>query len=174
MTNFKVSFVIDGWSFSCDNALGWMSQDPIDDMSTLVQVMAWCRQATNHYLSQCWPRSMSPYGITRSEWVNTFRPPVFRLHFQMHFLQWKYLNFYWIFTQICSKGPNWEKVNIGIGNDLVPDRRQAITCTNDDPVQCMHHPAGITLITKIAMIFFNSTWPSDAIWRHDLGQHWLK
>ena len=25
-------------------------------------VMAWCRQATSHYLSQCWPRSMSPYG----------------------------------------------------------------------------------------------------------------
>ena len=30
-------------------------------MSTLVQVMAWCSQVTSHYLSQCWPRSMSPY-----------------------------------------------------------------------------------------------------------------
>ena len=38
--------------------------------STLVQVMAWCRQATSHYLSQCWPRSQSPYGITRPQWVN--------------------------------------------------------------------------------------------------------
>ena len=27
------------------------------DKSTLVQVMAWCRQATSHYLSQCWPIS---------------------------------------------------------------------------------------------------------------------
>ena len=26
----------------------------IDDKSTLVQVMAWCRQATSHYLNQCW------------------------------------------------------------------------------------------------------------------------
>ena len=26
-----------------------------DDKSALVQVMAWCRQATSHYLSQCWP-----------------------------------------------------------------------------------------------------------------------
>ena len=26
--------------------------------------MAWCHQATSHYLSQCWPRSLSPYGIT--------------------------------------------------------------------------------------------------------------
>ena len=23
--------------------------------------MAWCLQATNHYLSQCWPKPMSPY-----------------------------------------------------------------------------------------------------------------
>ena len=41
-----------------------------DDMSTLVQVMAWCRQATSHCLSQCWPRSMLPYGVTRPQWVN--------------------------------------------------------------------------------------------------------
>ena len=26
--------------------------------------MAWCQQATSHYLSQCWPIFMSPYGIT--------------------------------------------------------------------------------------------------------------
>ena len=31
--------------------------------------MAWCRQATSHYLSQCWHRSMSPYGITRPQWL---------------------------------------------------------------------------------------------------------
>ena len=36
------------------------------DKSTLVQVMAWCCQATSHYLSQCWPRSMWPCGITAS------------------------------------------------------------------------------------------------------------
>ena len=29
--------------------------------------MAWCRQATSHYLSQCWPRS--PYGVTKPQWV---------------------------------------------------------------------------------------------------------
>ena len=37
--------------------------------STLVQVMAWCRQATSHYLSQCWPRFMSPCGVTRPQCV---------------------------------------------------------------------------------------------------------
>ena len=40
----------------------------------LVQVMAWCRQATSHYLSQCWPRSLSygvtsHNGVTRPQWV---------------------------------------------------------------------------------------------------------
>ena len=34
--------------------------------------MAWCRQATSHYLSQCWPRSMSPNGVTRPQWVNPY------------------------------------------------------------------------------------------------------
>ena len=55
---------------SNDNAPRWMSLDLTDDKSTLVQVMAWCRQATSHYLSQCWPSSMSPYGVTRPQWVN--------------------------------------------------------------------------------------------------------
>ena len=52
---------------SHDNALRWMPQGLTDDKSTLVQVMAWCRQATSHYLSQCWPRFMSPYGVTRPQ-----------------------------------------------------------------------------------------------------------
>ena len=42
--------------------------------STLVEVMAWCRQATSHYLSQWHVNSdLSPYGTTRPQWVNTLR-----------------------------------------------------------------------------------------------------
>ena len=40
--------------------------------STLVQVMAWCCQATNHYLRQCWAIYMLSYGVTShttSKWV---------------------------------------------------------------------------------------------------------
>ena len=44
-------------------------KDLTDDKSTLVQVMAWSRQATSHYLDQCWPRSPTPYGVTRPQWV---------------------------------------------------------------------------------------------------------
>ena len=60
---FQIIWVIDGWSISCEIALRscrWMSLDLTDDKSTLVQVMAWCRQATSHYLSQCWPIYLSP------------------------------------------------------------------------------------------------------------------
>ena len=45
---------IDILKTSHEIALMWIPQ------STLVHVMAWCHQATSHYLSQCWPRSMSP------------------------------------------------------------------------------------------------------------------
>ena len=61
--------MIGGWGISCEIALILMSLDFTDDQSTLVQVMAWCRQATSHYLSQCWPRSLSPYAVTRPQWV---------------------------------------------------------------------------------------------------------
>ena len=66
---FKPISVTDGWDISCKIALRWMPLDLIDDKSTLVQVMAWCHQATSHYLSQCWPRFMLPYGVTRPQWV---------------------------------------------------------------------------------------------------------
>ena len=48
----------------------WIPPNLTDDKSTLVQLMAWCCQATSHYLIQCWPSSMSPYGVTRPQWVN--------------------------------------------------------------------------------------------------------
>ena len=66
---FKWVSVIDGWCISCDIDLIWMSLDFNDEQSTLVQVMAWCRQAPSHYLNQCWRRSLLPYGVTRPQWV---------------------------------------------------------------------------------------------------------
>ena len=62
-----------GWGISYEIALRWMPLDLADDKSTLVEVMAWCCQATSHYLSQCWPRSMSPNGFTRPQWVKIVR-----------------------------------------------------------------------------------------------------
>ena len=67
---FNLVLLIGIFKSSYDNVLRWMPHDFTDDKSTLVQVMAWCRQATSHYLSQCWPISLSPYGVTRPQWVN--------------------------------------------------------------------------------------------------------
>ena len=73
---FQGILLIDGWDISCEMALKWMSVDFTDDQSALVQVMAWCRQATSHNLSQCWPSSTSPYGVTRPQLVKQQKIPV--------------------------------------------------------------------------------------------------
>ena len=49
----------------------WIPKNCIDDKSTLVQAMAWCLQVTSHYLNQCWPISILPYGVTRPQLVNS-------------------------------------------------------------------------------------------------------
>ena len=67
---FMLALLIGTFRASFDKVLRWMIQDLTDDKSTLVQVMAWCRQATSHYLSQCWPRFLPPYGVTRPQCVN--------------------------------------------------------------------------------------------------------
>ena len=40
-------------------------------------------------LSQCWPSSLSPYGVTRPQWVKDWTkcPTFCRQDFQMHFLE---------------------------------------------------------------------------------------
>ena len=48
----------------------FVPKGPIDNESTLVQVMAWRRQATSHYLSQCWTSSPTDICGTRGRWVN--------------------------------------------------------------------------------------------------------
>ena len=65
----------------------WMPQALTGDKSTLVKVMSWCRQATSHYLNQCWPRSMSTYGVMRPQcligvrnYKNTFTLSVISQH----------------------------------------------------------------------------------------------
>ena len=75
-----------------------------DDKSTLVQVMAWCHQATSHHLSQCWPRSQSPYGITRPQWVNSLAPETCGSVFFYSFMNW-YLG------QLCEVGRRWVSQN---------------------------------------------------------------
>ena len=85
LVNFKLISTINILSIFCEIAIRWMPQHLTDHESTLVQVMAWCRQATSHYLSQGWPRSLLPYDVTRPQWVNHFFFKVVSLaHFTKH------------------------------------------------------------------------------------------
>ena len=45
--------------------------------------------------------------------------------------KWKCLNFDYNFIEVCSQGSNWQYSSIGADNGLAPNRRQAITWTND-------------------------------------------
>ena len=63
-TNFKsliVRLIIQNgsWGTRWEIALRWMPQNFTDEKSTLVQVMAWCRQVTSHYLIQCWQQAIT-------------------------------------------------------------------------------------------------------------------
>ena len=64
---FKLASLIGTFRASFYEVLRWMIQDLTDDKSTLVQVMVWCHQATSHYLSQWWPKSMLFYGVIRPQ-----------------------------------------------------------------------------------------------------------
>ena len=68
---FNLALLIGIFNSSYDNVRRWMPQDLTNDKSKLVQVMAWYRQATSHNLNQCWPRSPTPCGVTRPQWVNS-------------------------------------------------------------------------------------------------------
>ena len=106
---FKGILVIDGWGISCKIALIWMSLDFTDDQSTLVPVMAWCCQATRHYhdyLSQSWSRSLSPYVVTRPQWVKNdgCKVAVTAILFRPQYVQHKTTMCTWRhkFSDICS------------------------------------------------------------------------
>ena len=141
---FKLTSVNGGWGISYEIALKWMPQDLTDDESTLVQVMDWCRQAKSHYMSQSWPRSMSPNGVTRPQWVNITHWGLSQLADILqavfwHAVSWQIcwyivfcFKFHWRLFQGTSNSPLVQVlvwcncgvvigVNIGSGNSLLPD-----------------------------------------------------
>ena len=138
--------------------------EPCYDKSTLVQVMAWCRQATSHYLSQCWPRSMSPYEATRPQrvnacnpvdllhnlwehnWdINSLVPGRFWWNFRLVIFKFILVIDGWGISSILVKLPSWEcqwtLLMISqhwFGQWLGAVRQQAITWANFDPDPWRH------------------------------------
>ena len=117
---FNLALLIGNFKSSYDNVLRWMSQALTDDKSTLVQVMAWCRQASSHYLNQCWPRSPTPYGVTRPQW-------------DMHFFSKRFDNWNKCYGEKEVARLEFARNNIHIMYpDYVAWRHQAIIWTNVD------------------------------------------
>ena len=70
---FKPIVEIDISSSFCETDLWWMPQNIFNNMPASVQVLAWCHQATSHYLSQCWYRSMWLCGVNRPHFYDKSR-----------------------------------------------------------------------------------------------------
>ena len=67
---FSADLLISISRSSHDDGLRWMPWDIVEESSTLFQVIAWCCQQSEHYLSQYWPRAISPYRVTKPQCVN--------------------------------------------------------------------------------------------------------
>ena len=89
-----------GGGISCEIAHRRMSLGLTNEKSTLVQVLVWDRQATSHYLSQCWPRSNSPYGITKLQSINT---KYVKTHDDV--IKWKHFPRNWPYVRRIHRSP---------------------------------------------------------------------
>ena len=162
--------MIEGWTISGYIVLNWMSLDLTEDKSTLVQVMAWCHQATSHYLSQCWPRSVLPYGVIRPQWVNSLWPGrcgcnlkllisnSYQGHFpgklpsSEHYKTTMMISHHWFNWWLCAV------------------RQQAITPTNIDQVLwCQMAFLGHNELTHCGLVLPCGVWHL-----HKLGKHWFR
>ena len=69
ISNFEThTTVLISWVFSVKFPSGECHKISLIMIAILVQVMAWCRQVTSHYLNKCWPSSLTPYVVTRPQW----------------------------------------------------------------------------------------------------------
>ena len=66
---FKLISMINILTIPCNISFRWISQEHSGYLSTLVRVIAWCRQAPSHYQSHCRPCFMSPCGDNMPKWV---------------------------------------------------------------------------------------------------------
>ena len=94
---FQLNSVTDGWGIFCKIALRWMPLDHPDDKSTMVRVMAWCRQATSHYLSQfdldpC--RHMASPGHNELTYIYMMAPDV--INSRGVTVHWQNTGFMWL------------------------------------------------------------------------------
>ena len=161
-------------------ALMWMSLDFTDDQSTLVQVMAWCRQATSHYLSQCWPRSLSPYDVTSchmTQPLHTTEKPKNTLNslaagrFKWNF---KYMIFKTI-SVIDGRGFSSEIVRqqANIWKNVDPKLRHHMVSLGDNEFNTLIHQTRCSLYQNGHNLVLTHCGLKMSYGSIDLCQHWL-
>ena len=97
----------------------WWIQNLSDYKLILVQVMAWCQQATRPYLIQFWHRSLLQYGVTRPQWVNYIITEINHLHAKFFRRNiYMYLQFILFFHN------EWTQIV-----EIVPHERQEPACS---------------------------------------------
>ena len=76
--------------------------------------MAWCHQATSHYLSQSRPSSLVPYGITTPQWVNPWNAWFILRKIYLHFILLLYIKKMHIDDILCHgiQGPIYPAYSI--------------------------------------------------------------
>ena len=103
-------------------------------------------------------------------------------HFQMHSLEWKYVNFDSNFTELCPLSSNYQYANIGSANGLEPKRRQAIRWANGG-IFCLIRPRKSSLSRTRCRPIDQDDMPSVnkltwAAWRPSFNAHpnapWFK
>ena len=95
---YNLILVIGGWGISCEIVLRCMSLDLTDAKSTLVQVMAWCRQATSHCLSQCWTTDLSRHmaSLGRNELHCILKRKTHWFNYNINTYKFRILLFLWL------------------------------------------------------------------------------
>ena len=66
---FKCIFLNENYRIPIQISLKCVARSLINNKPALVQVMAWRRTGTSHYLNQCWPSSLTHICGTRGRWV---------------------------------------------------------------------------------------------------------
>ena len=68
--NFQANYNIRRLRSLVLNCLRFMSLNFND--CAFIHVVRWFRLAISHHLNQCWPKPMSPYGVTKGQCVTLF------------------------------------------------------------------------------------------------------
>ena len=86
-------------AYAGSQVIVFVSLNLTDDKTTSVQITAWCSQATSHYLSEYLINYMSPYGITRLQWVS-----IIYFHASNYWVVCMFLPFHWLYYLSLGAG----------------------------------------------------------------------